>query len=56
MKRCRLCVVHTRYWQAYRDRLKLVEFRSPRYPIPFFPGMILLFSLNACERRKGRTE
>ena len=56
MVRCRLAVVHTRYWEAYRDRLKLVEFRSPRHPIPFFPGMILLFSLNACERRKGRTE
>jgi hypothetical protein len=56
MGRCRLAVVHTRYWEAYRDLLKLVEFRSPRHPIPFSPGMILLLSLNALERRKGRTE
>ena len=56
MNRCRLAVVHTRYWEAYRDLLKLVEFRSPRHPIPFSPGMILLLSLNALERRKGRTE
>ena len=56
MARCRLAVVHTRYWEAYRNLLKLVEFRSPRHLIPFFPGMILLFSLNAHERRKGNTE
>jgi hypothetical protein len=55
MVRCRL-VVHTRHWEAYRDLLKLVEFRSPRHPISFSPGMILLLSLNAYERRKGRTE
>jgi hypothetical protein len=53
---CCLAVVHTRYWEAYRDLLKLVEFRSPHHPIPFFPCMILLLSLNACEWRKGRTE
>jgi hypothetical protein len=56
MHRCRLAVVRTRYWEAYRDRLKLVEFRSPRQTIPFFTGMILLFSLNAAERRKERNE
>jgi hypothetical protein len=56
MDRCRLAVVRTRYWKAYRDRLKLVEFRSPRQTIPFFTGMILLFSLNAAERRKERNE
>ena len=56
MGRCRLAVVHKSYWEAYRDLKKLVEFRSPRQTIPFFPGMIMLLSLNACERRKGRTE
>jgi hypothetical protein len=56
MDRCRLAVVHTQYWEAYRALLKLVEFRSPRQTIPFIHGMILLLSLNACERRKGRTE
>jgi hypothetical protein len=54
MKRCRLCVVQPRYWVAYKNFEKGVEFRSPRHPTPFFPGMILLFSLNTCERRKGR--
>jgi hypothetical protein len=34
--------------------LKLVEYRSPRQSIPFFPGMRLLFYLNAAERRKVR--
>ncbi len=38
MGRCRLAVVHTRYWEAYRNLLKLVEFRSPLHLIPFFPG------------------
>jgi hypothetical protein len=56
MNRCRLAVVHTRYWEAYINLEKGVEFRSPRQPIHFFPGMILLLALNANERRKGRTE
>ena len=56
MGRCRLAVVHKSYWEAYRDLKKLVEFRSPRQTIPFFPGMIMLLFLNACERRKGGTE
>ena len=51
MGRCRLAVVHTRYWEAYRDLLKLVEFRSPRFPIPFSPGMILLLSSEEREDR-----
>jgi hypothetical protein len=35
---------------------KLVEFRSPRQKIAFVRGMRLLFSLNAAERRRRRTE
>ncbi len=50
---CRLAVVHTHHWEAYARLLKLVEFRSPRQTIPFFPGMLLLLSLNAAERRTG---
>jgi hypothetical protein len=53
---CRLTVIHTHFWEAIEARLKLVEFRSPRQIIPFFPGMHLLFSLIASERRKGRNE
>jgi hypothetical protein len=49
-------VIHTHFWEAIEARLKLVEFRSPRQIIPFFPGMHLLFSLIASERRKGRNE
>jgi hypothetical protein len=55
MHRCRLAVVHTRHWEPYARRLKLVEFLSPRQTIPCFPGMVLLLSLNA-ERRTGRSE
>ena len=56
MHLCRIAVVHKRFWKAYRDRLKLVEFRSPYQLIRFFYGMILLLSMNAAERRRGRTE
>ena len=49
-------MIHTHFWEAIEARLKLVEFRSPRQVIPFFPGMHLLFSLIASERRKGRNE
>jgi uncharacterized membrane protein YgcG len=56
MHRCWLTVVHTRHWEAYASRLKLVEFRSPRQTIAFCPGMILLLSMNAYERRTGRSE
>ena len=53
---CRLTVVRTRFWEAIQALLKRVEFRSPRRCIPFVPGMRLLFSLKAVERRKGRNE
>jgi len=49
-------VIHTHFWEAIEALLKLVEFRSPRQSIPFFPGLRLLFSLNAAERRTGRHE
>jgi len=35
---------------------KLVDFRSPRQLIQFFAGLCLLFSLNATERKNGRTD
>jgi hypothetical protein len=53
---CRLTVIHTHFWEAIEALLKLVEFRSPRQSIPFFPVLLLLFSLNAAERRTGRHE
>ena len=56
MNLCRITVVHTRFWKSIHNLLKLVEFRSPRQKIPFVHGMVLLFSLNAAERRKGQTE
>jgi hypothetical protein len=52
----RLTVVHTCFWEAILAIEKLVEFRSPRQPVQFFPGLRLLFSLNAAERKKGRTD
>jgi hypothetical protein len=56
MHRCCLAVVHTSHWEAYARLRKLVEFRSPRQTVPWFPGMVLLLSLNATERRTGRSE
>ena len=56
MSICRLTVVHTCFWEAILAIEKLVEFRSPRQPVQFFPGLRLLFSLNAAERKKGRTD
>ena len=52
----RLTVVHTCFWEAILAMKKLVEFRSPRQLVQFIPGLRLLFSLNATERKKGRTD
>ena len=56
MSICRLTVVHTCFWEAILAMEKLVDFRSPRQLIQFFAGLCLLFSLNATERKNGRTD
>ena len=56
MSICRLTVVQSCFWEAILAMKKFVEFRSPRQPIQFFAGLCLLFSLNATERRNGRTD
>jgi hypothetical protein len=53
---CRLTVVGTCFWEAIRAIDKLVEFRTPHQLIEFIPGLRLLFSLNAIERKQGRTD
>jgi hypothetical protein len=49
-------VVGTCFWEAIRAIDKLVEFRTPHQLIEFIPGLRLLFSLNAIERKQGRTD
>ena len=51
-----ITVVRKRFWEAIQAIRKLVEFRSPRQRIAFVPGMYLLFSQNAAERKRGGTE
>ena len=49
----RITVVRKR--EAIKAIRKLVEFRSPRQRIAFVPGVYLLFSQNAAERKRGGT-
>ena len=53
---CRLTVVAKKYWRAYSQQKKLVEFRSGNQSIALTEGMQLLFSLNASERMRGNTD
>ncbi len=53
LKHCRLTVVAKNYWVAYSQQKKLVEFRSGNQTIALTEGMLLLFSMNASERRRG---
>ena len=49
----RITVVHKRFHSALSRGEKGVEFRSPNTSIRFFPGLSLLFSLNASYRKRG---
>ena len=53
---CRLTVVAKNYWVAYSEQKKLVEFRSGNQTVALTEGMLLLFSMNASERRRGNTD
>ena len=53
---CRLTVVAKKYWEAYSQQKKLVEFRSGNQTVDLTKDMLLLFSMNASERRRGNTE
>ena len=53
---CRLTVVAKKYWDAFSKREKLVEFRSGNQTVALTEGMLLLFSMNASQRRRGNTD
>ena len=53
---CRLTVVAKEYWDAFSKREKLVEFRSGNQTVALTEGMLLLFSMNASQRRRGNTD
>ena len=55
MLHARITVVHVQHWEAIRDGLKEVEFRSMHQSIDLVPGMCILFSAPAAERRMGKT-